>query len=173
MSITMSPKAAAQQAQAEAAAAAEAEPEEKKKGKGKLLVIVVLGAALLGAAAYFMVLKPMLFPPHYKPGQAVPPGKIVSLPQDTINLSDGHLLQVTVALQLTAPAQSSEIDADNPKFLNAELDVFGALTYPDLLDPSGRAAAQAALLAAFQKIAGTSEGAQQVSAIYFTNFIAQ
>ena len=50
-----------------------------------------------------MVLKPMLFPPHYKPGQKVPAGKIMSLPQNTINLSDGHLLQVTVALQLTAP----------------------------------------------------------------------
>jgi flagellar basal body-associated protein FliL len=170
----MSPKAQAQQAEAIAKAAGAEEPEEeKKKGKLKLVLIGVLGAALLGGAAYMMVLKPMLFPPHYKPGQPVPPGKIVTLPQNTINLSDGHLLQVTVALQLTAPAQSSSISEDNPKFLNAELDVFGALTYPDLLDPSGRAAAQAALLKAVQQIAGTSEGAEQVSAIYFTNFIAQ
>src|SRR5580698_1774677 len=115
MTITMSPKAAAQQAEAQARAnGAGEEPEEKKKGKLKLILIVVLGVALLGGAAYMMVLKPMLFPPHYKPGQPVPAGKIISLPQNTINLSDGHLLQVTVALQLTAPAQESAIDNEDP-----------------------------------------------------------
>lgn len=172
MSITMSPKAAAQQAAAQAAVAEEPE-EEKKKGGLKKKLIIVVGVAALGFGAWTMMLKPMLFPPHYKPGQAVPPGKIVSLPSDTINLSDGHLLQVTVALQLTAPAQDSAITEDNPKFLNSELEIFGALTYQDLLTPAGRAAAQATLLTAFQKIAGLSEGAQQVSAVYFTSFVAQ
>jgi flagellar FliL protein len=168
MTATMSPKAAAPAPTADGE-----EPEAPKKRTGKKLVIIVLAVLLLGGGAYTMVLKPMLFPPHYKPGQPVPAGKIVSLPSDTINLVDGHLLQLTVALQLTAPAQSSAIDDDDPKFLNAELDVFGALTYPDLLSPAGRAAAQAALLQQFQRIAGTSEGAQQVSAVYFTSFVAQ
>ncbi|MDA8293724.1 MAG: flagellar basal body-associated FliL family protein [Actinomycetota bacterium] len=149
-----------------------AEGATKKGGAKKLLIIVVAAVVVLGAA-FELVLKPMLFPPHYRPGQPVPAGQIVSLPQNTINLSDGHLLQVTVALQLTAPASPTAIAKDDPKFLNAELTVFGALTQPDLLNPAGRTAAQAALLQAFQQIAGTSEGAQQISAIYFTNFITQ
>ncbi len=150
----------------------EAGPEEAKKGTKKFLILVV-GAVVLLGAAYSMVLKPMLFPPHYKPGQPVPNGKIEALPANTINLSDGHLLAVTVALQLTAPAKTATITTDSPKFLNAELTIFGALTYPDLLSPRGRGAAQGALLHLFQHIAGTSEGAQQISAIYFTSFVAQ
>ncbi len=170
MSATMTKAAAA----AEEPTAEGGEPEgEKKKGKGKKMLIIGLGVPLLGFAAWSMVLKPMLFPPHYKPGQPVPAGKIMSLPQNTINLSDGHLLQVTVALQLTAPAQEATLTLEDPKFLNAEIDVFGALTMPDLLNPAGRTAAQASLLAAVQKIAGTSEGAQQVSAVYLTQFVTQ
>jgi flagellar protein FliL len=168
MSMTMDKKAAAGETGAEGEDA-EGEP---KKSKKKLIIIVV-GALVLGFGAWTMVLKPMLFPPHYKAGQKVPAGKIVSLPQNTINLSDGHLLQVTVALQQTAPAETSTLAEDDPKFLNAEIDVFGALTMPDLLNPAGRNAAQAALLAAIQKIAGTSEGAQQISAVYFTSFVTQ
>jgi flagellar basal body-associated protein FliL len=165
----MSGRAAATQ-EAPAAEGTE-EPEEKKKGKK--MIIIVLGVAVLGFAAWTMVLKPMLFPPHYKPGEKVPAGKIMSLPQNTINLSDGHLLQVTVALQLTAPAQQASLTLEDPKFLNAEIDVFGALTMPDLLNPTGREAAQASLLAAVQKIAGHSEGAEQVSAVYLTQFVTQ
>jgi len=153
-------------------AAADEEGGTKKGGIKKLLLILV-ATVIVVAAAYVLVLKPKLYPPHYKPGQHVPAGAIVSLPTNTINLSDGHLLQVTVAMQLTAPAVAAEITKDDPKFLNAELTIFGALTYPDLLDPAGRDAAQQALLALFQHIAGTSEGAQQISAIYFTSFIAQ
>jgi flagellar basal body-associated protein FliL len=162
-------------ATAQGAPAAEGaeEPEEKKKGKTKKMLIIGVGVAVLGFAAWTMVLKPMLFPPHYKPGEKVPAGKIMSLPQNTINLSDGHLLQVTVALQLTAPAQEGSLTLEDPKFLNAEIDVFGALNMPDLLNPTGREAAQASLLAAVQKIAGTSEGAQQVSAVYLTQFVTQ
>ncbi len=172
MTITMSPKAAAQQDAAQAAGEGEEDGEKKKGGLKKKLIILV-GALVLGYGAWSMVLQPMLFPPHYKAGEKVPAGKIVSLPQNTINLSDGHLLQVTVAMQQTAPAETSTLADEDPKFLNAEIDVFGALTMPDLLNPAGREAAQASLLAAFQKIAGTSEGAQQISAIYLTSFVTQ
>jgi flagellar protein FliL len=159
-------------ATAEAAADGGEEPEEKKGGAKKKIIIMV-GALVLGYAAWSMVLQPMLFPPHYKPGQKVPAGKIMSLPQNTINLSDGHLLQVTIALQLTAPAQEATLTLADPKFLNAEIDVFGALTMPDLLNPLGRTAATASLLTACQKIAGLSEGAQQISAVYLTQFVTQ
>ncbi len=171
MTMTMSGKAAA--SAEEPAAEGGEEPEEKKKGKAKKMIIIVLGVAVLGYAAWSMMLKPMLFPPHYKPGEPVPAGKIMSLPQNTIDLSDGHLLQVTVALQLTAPAQQAALTLDDPKFLNAEIDVFGALTMPDLLNPVGRDAAETSLLAACQKIAGNSEGAQQISGVYLTQFVTQ
>jgi hypothetical protein len=70
-------------------------------------------------------------------------------------------------------ADSGGITDDTPKFLNAELNVFGALTYPDLLSPTGRTAAQDALLQSFQTIAGLNEGGEQISALYFTSFVAQ
>jgi flagellar basal body-associated protein FliL len=146
---------------------------EISKGRAKRFLVIAVAGIVVLAAAFLMVVKPMLFPPHYKPGQPVPNGAIVSLPSDTINLVDGHLLQLTVALQLTGPANTTKITAATPKFLNAELTVFGALTDPDLLNPAGRVAAQAALLQLFQHIAGTSEGAQQISALYFTSFIVQ
>lgn len=148
----------------------EAGAETKKKSKKKLLMMVV-GLVLLAGVGYMM--KPSFFPPHYRPGQPVPDGKMLPLSTNTINLSDGHLVQVGVALQLSLPADDKTITADTPKFLNGEITVFGALTYPILLQPAGREGAQANLLKLFQKIAGTRQGAQQIKAVYFTSFVAQ
>jgi flagellar protein FliL len=172
MTATMSGKQASAEETAAAQGGEEGEGEEKKGGLKKKLIIFLV-VALVGFGAYSKVIKPKFFPPHYKPGQTVPAGKILSLGQNTINLSDGHLLQVSVALQLTEPAAMAKLTDEEPEFENAEIDVFGALTMPDLLDPAGREAAQASLLTALQKIAGTSEGAQQISAVYFTSFVTQ
>ena len=40
----------------------------------------------------------------YRPGQPVPAGPVVSLGTVTVALSDGHLVQATIALQMTKPA---------------------------------------------------------------------
>jgi flagellar basal body-associated protein FliL len=49
----------------------------------------------------------------------------------------------------------------------------GNESYGDLLPASGRAALRATLLGNYQKILGTSEGAQVVSGVYFTSFVLQ
>lgn len=140
-----------------------------KKSKKKLIIIAVVVLLLVGYEA-----KSMLIKPHYKPGQAVPAGKILPLDQLTVNLSDGHLVQAAISLQLTVVANSSTIGNDLPKFDDAAINVLGAQTFNDLLKPGQREALKAQMLTAFQKIAGTVDGAaQQISAIYYTGFVLQ
>jgi flagellar protein FliL len=143
---------------------------EPKKSKKKLIIISVVLLLLVGFVAKKEFLKP-----HFKPGQTVPAGVIDStIGQLTINLSDGHLAQVTVAMQLSKVAAPKKIDLDVPRFEDAITTVFGDQTYTGLLAPAGRLAAKAEILKLCQKIAGTVDGAaQQVTAIYFTGFVIQ
>ena len=144
--------------------------EPPKKSKKKLIIIVLVLVLLVGGYEA----KSMLFKTVYKPGQKVPDGKIFPLDQLTITLSDGHQLQVTPALQLTAVATSSTISSDMPKFDDDANTVFGTMSYKQLLDPSGKETARKQLLADFQKMVGTVDGAaQQISAVYFQTWTMQ
>lgn len=142
----------------------------KKKSKKKP-VKPVAAVVLLLVVGY--VVKGKVMKPHYKPGEKVPAGKVVPLSQVTTNLSDGHLAQVTVNLQLTAPASSKLVTKDEPEMVAAIVSYLGHQTYGGLLAPSGRSRMQASLLHSFQQELGTSEGAQQVSAVYLTGFVLQ
>ncbi len=142
---------------------------DKAPGKGKILLIAALAVIVL-AGAGFAGLKILQKPPHHGPPV---PGKIISLPQETLNLSDGYLLQVTVAMQATTTANTKLIATDQPQLLNAEIMILGGFSYPELLAPGGKAAAQAKLLASFQKILGPSSGQTQVLAILFTSFVME
>lgn len=146
--------------------AAEAPP---KKSKKKLFIILAVVLLAVGYEA-----KSMLIKPHYKPGQAVPNGKILPMDQLTVNLSDGHLVQAAISLQLTAVANSSTIGTDLPKFDDAAISVLGQQNFHDLLNPAQRETLKAQMLTQFQKIAGTVDGAaEQISAIYYTGFVIQ
>lgn len=148
-------------------------PEEggkKKGGKKKLLIVVAVLLVVVGV--YFVKFRS--HPVVYKPGQPVPPGKVTSLGTLTVNTADGHLVQVGIDLQLTKPAQTKTVSADQPQLRNAAILDLGQQTYTGLLAPSGRAALQKQLLTSFQQVLGTVDGAApQVSAVYFTNFILQ
>lgn len=150
-------------------AASDAKAEAKpKKSKKKLVIILVLVLLVGGFEAKSMLLKT-----HYKPGQAVPLGTILPLDQLTVNLSDGHLVQASISLQLTAVASKS-VANDIPRFDDAAITILGEQTYESLLAPGGRAAVKAGILKQIQTILGTVDGAaQQVSAIYFTSFVIQ
>ena len=141
--------------------------EKPKKSKKKLIIIVVV--LLVGA----YVAKGMLITTHYKKGQQAPAGQIAPLDQLTVNMSDGHLVQTTIDIQLTTVANTKTISADLPLYDDAAIATIGNETYAGLLAPGGRAALKSQLLAAFQKIAGTAEGAQQVSAVYFVGLVVQ
>ncbi|HXQ74906.1 MAG TPA: flagellar basal body-associated FliL family protein [Acidimicrobiales bacterium] len=138
-----------------------------KKSKKKLIIIMVV-LLLVGFEAKSMLLKP-----HYKPGQAVPLGAILPLDQLTVNMSDGHLVQASISLQLTKVAAKTAT-LDVPRFDDAAITVLGAETYDALLAPGGRTEAKAAILSLDQKILPPVDGAaEQVSAVYFTSFVVQ
>lgn len=149
---------------------AAAEPEAPKKSKKKMFIIIAVVVLLIGGYEA----KSMLLKTVYKPGQKVPLGKILPLDQLTVNLSDGHLVQASISLQLTAVASPSSLSSDLPRFDDAAITVLGEQTYHSLLAPGGREAAKAAILKDCQQIAGVVDGAaQQISAVYYTGFVIQ
>ncbi|HUY22919.1 MAG TPA: flagellar basal body-associated FliL family protein [Acidimicrobiales bacterium] len=138
-----------------------------KKSKKKLIIILVV-LLVVGFEAKSMLLKP-----HYKPGQAVPAGTILPLDQLTVNMSDGHLVQASISLQLTTLAAKTT-STDVPRFDDAAITVLGAQTYDQLLAPGGRTSVKAQILKLCQGIAPEVDGAaEQVSAVYFTSFVVQ
>lgn len=147
---------------------AEAKAEKPKKSKKKLVIILVLVLLVGGFEAKSMLLKT-----HYKANQTVPLGTILPLDQLTVNLSDGHLVQASISLQLTAVAAKT-VANDVPRFDDAAITILGEQTYSGLLAPGGRQAVKTELLQRVQKILGPVDGAaQQVSAVYFTSFVIQ
>ena len=138
-----------------------------KKSKKKLIIIVVVLLLVAFEA------KGMLLKPHYKPGQTVPAGAILPLDQLTVNMSDGHLVQASISLQLTKLAAKTT-STDVPRFDDVAITVLGAQTYDQLLAPGGREYVKAEILKLCQKIAPQVDGAaEQVSAVYFTSFVVQ
>lgn len=148
---------------------AAAEGTKKKKSKKKLIMLLVV-LLLFGYEA-----KGKLMKPHYRPGQQVPAGAVYELGSTTIttNLSDGHLAQIGISLQLTKAANLKLLNTDQPELTNSTIKILSAQTYNSLLGPAGRAQLSESLLSAFQQDLGRSEGAQQVTAVYFTAFVLQ
>jgi flagellar FliL protein len=139
-----------------------------KKSKKKMIIIVVVVLLIGGFEAKSMLLKTT-----YKPGQTVPLGTILPLDQLTVNMSDGHLVQASISLQMTKVA-SKTATTDVPRFDDAAITVLGAETYDALLAPGGRTTAKAEILGLVQKILKPVDGAaEQVSAVYFTSFVVQ
>lgn len=154
------------------AAQLQPKPEPKKKGKGKVLVIALLLVVVLGGG-YFAKSK-LLKPPEYAKGQPVPNGSVFSLGTVTVNTVGGQYAQAAIVLQLTKPASEKVVGEQAVELKNAAIGDISGWTYTRLLHPATRVALQRQLLVSFQKILGTVDGAaQQVSAVYFTNFIVQ
>ncbi|HVC25820.1 MAG TPA: flagellar basal body-associated FliL family protein [Acidimicrobiales bacterium] len=166
-----------------AAAAPEPEPSGRKakKAKGKeadaggkkkkpikpiLLVVVLL---LVG-----YVVKGKVVKPHYGPKDPVPPGAIFDLPTSvTTNLPDGHLAQIAMSLQLTKVGSAKVVTKDTSEIMNTAVQIVGSQTYSGLLSVHGRVVVKQEILKAIQQELGTTDGAQQVSAVYFTSFVVQ
>ncbi len=166
-------------------AAEEPEPAGKGKGKGKkgdkggeeggkkkkpvkpiALAVLVL---LVGYVAKGKIMKP-----HYGPHNPVPAGVIYDFPESvTVNLPDGSLAQIAISLQLTKVGSVKTATKDNSELMGNAVQIIGADSYQTLLSPAGRIALQRALLRSFQQVFGQSEGAQEVSAVYFTSYVLQ
>ncbi len=152
-----------------AAKAAEGDSGEKAKKKKPIKPIIMVLVLLLVAH----VVMGKVIKPHYRPGAKVPAGAIVDLGSITTNLADGHLAQVAVSMQTTVAASSKQVDKLTPELIGSTVSVLGGETYAELLPAAGRAALRRDLLRIFQHELGPNEGAQQVSAVYFTSFVLQ
>ena len=119
MAVSISGPGTRQSTSSSSGAKGQVVDEEKPKSKKKLLIIVI-AVVLLLAIGYLGVTKVIMKPvPHYGPNNPPANTTTYSLPSETLNLADGSLLQVTVALQLTAAANAKSISAFNPQLENA------------------------------------------------------
>ncbi len=155
---------------AKGGAAAPGDDDAAKKKK-KLRTRIIAAVVLLLVAGY--VAKGQLLKPHYGPGKPPPAGAIVSLGSVTTNLSDGHLAQIAVSLQLTAAANAKLEAQRSPALVGSTVSIRGQQTYSGLLAPGGRSHLAALLLRSYQQVLGTNEGGEQVSKVYFTSFVLQ
>lgn len=143
---------------------------ETKKRKGKLLGIVGVVVVLMVAGGGYVVMQRA---GAHKGPVAPQPGPMRSLPTTTLNLQDGHLLQIGLDYQLTAAADTKADGAEEPALINLEIEDLSKLTYADLLTPAGKEAAQAQLEAAFRSVLDKKGMPEQLYAIYYTTFVMQ
>jgi flagellar basal body-associated protein FliL len=141
------------------------------KGKRKLVVAALLALVVVAAAGFAM--KGKLASPHYRPGTLAPDGSVYGLPQLTTNLSDGHLVQIGLSLQLSSVANPKAVAADEAHLVDVSLDVLGHETSTALLAPGGKTQLKAALLGAYRSVLGPKDGVPQVNGVYFTSFLVQ
>lgn len=139
--------------------------------KKKPIKPIMLGVLLL-LVAYEV--KGKVMKPHYGPKNPVPAGAIFDFPASvTTNLPDGSLAQISLSLQLTKVGSTKMITKDTSELVGTAVQIIGKDSYATLLSTPGRVALQASLLHAFQAELGLTEGAQQVSAVYFTSYVVQ
>lgn len=156
---------------------AAAEGDESGKSGRLKIVGMAVGFVLLGAVVG----------PKVAGGSAAPPaatgdtttttveGPVVVLDAVTLNLTDGHLLQVGLALEIDPKAEASAqpVDDTDPtkgyaKAIDATIDVLGNESMESLSAPGGRAAAKTALEAELAKV---SDG--KIVGVYFHQFVMQ
>lgn len=143
-----------------------------KKKKTKLIIGLVVVLALVGFKEKGMFIKP-----HYTAAHPAPNGTVYPLPTTnpfTVTTADGHTVQTDVALELTTVASTKTLTADEPAIEAIVVSVLGSMTYAELLPPSGRQAAAAAILTRIQQLLGPVDGSPQVTKVLFTGtFVLQ
>jgi flagellar basal body-associated protein FliL len=145
-------------------------PKRAKKKSRKLLVVlmaVVLVAAF--GADKFLLSK------GHKPLHALP-GAVVRLPETTLNLSDGQLLQVALAVQLQKGigGKSGSLPAwEIAKMEDEEITLLSSFSEVTLLSSSGKAKAMSGLLGEFRSVVGPGPVGPGVMDVYYTDFVMQ
>lgn len=149
-------------------AAAPAETTDAPKRGKKKLVMIVVPVLLAVVAAWYFVLGPGSgkTEAEEKPKE-VKPGAVVALEPITMNLVDGRLLKVGLALQLPLePAAEEEVSGSVA--LDEAIAFLGEHTYQQLAAPAGRQAAKAELS---KRVAKRYH--DEVMEVYFTEFVMQ
>lgn len=147
------------------------EPEEGtekgtgKKGKSKVKLIGVAVVTLLVAGGAYMFL---LAPKKATAASAKPkpvPGAVIPLDPIYINLTDGHVLQLRLALQAVKTATEPP---DGSKALDLAISELSNRKIVEFSSDAGREKAKATLVAAVSK---AYDG--DVMDVYFTTFVMQ
>lgn len=152
-------------------------PKKPKATGPKRFIKPVIGVLVLAFVAHTAEGK--FVKPHYSTAHPAPNGAIIALVNSagtgtiTTNLSDGHLVQLQVSLQMSSVGSSKSEAKEEDALLGATINLLGNDTYNQLLAASGRAQLQSQLLGNYQRILGKSEGAQEVTGVYFTSFVLQ
>lgn len=158
---------------------AKSEDKDAKAGKGKAIGLAV-GFAVLGAVA-----GPKLLGTGAAPAGATEDtttttaaGPVIVLDPVTLNLADGHMLQVGLALELSPDVESGgghgEAPADDDptkgyaKALDATIGVLGEQSMDALSAPGGRERAKAALEGVLHDL---YHG--EIVGVYFHQFVMQ
>lgn len=177
--------------------AAKTEPQEaKKKSKFRIVIPIALMVVGMGSGGYFSVLAPKQAAAEAAAASTtteVHVGKIVRLAPITMNLSDGHILKVGLAMQMIAEPKEEELNALvgveasskkeeggakeaesatmtlgglESKALDVMISELGSSNFETLSSPEGRAHAKKLLA---ERIVESYEG--DVVEVYFTDFV--
>jgi flagellar basal body-associated protein FliL len=144
-------------------------PKPKKSKKKRLMVLIVAVVVAAFAADKFVLSK------KPKPTKAVP-GTVVLLPETTLNLADGSLLQVKLAIELQkgVGGKSGSLPAwQVARIEDDEITTLSGFSQATLLSSGGKAKAMTDLLNEFRAIAGPGPVGPAVMAVYYTDFVMQ
>lgn len=141
------------------APASESPAGDQKSGRGKLFKRIGVFVAIvgLGAAAWFFLLRS-------DPNAEPKPGEVLTLPNQQINLAQGHYLSVGIALQLVEGTSK----LDGSKALDATIETFSNKPLSELALPEQREALKQQLT---EELKVRYDDA--VMEIYFTQFVTQ
>jgi flagellar protein FliL len=174
MALGKKKKAKADAAETTEAAEAEGAPAPAKRSKGSIAVPIaclavgaLLGPKVLGTQGAAGAAAAPAAPVE----QEVELGEVVVLDPVTVNLADGRVLKVGVALQLTAEAKHAKAEKDDPTkgyapALDAVLDTLGRHSMAELVEPDGRDRAKVALVERLEEL---THG--DVVDVYFHQFV--
>ena len=135
------------------------------RGRKKLL-LAVIPCVLAAVAAWFMFLGPGAVSAEEVAPEAPELGEVVALDPITMNLADGRLLKVGVALQVVLEPKEAEVTGSVA--LDETISFLGEHTYEQLSNPAARAATKKEL---GKRVSERYHG--DVVDIYFTEFVMQ
>lgn len=143
---------------------------KQRKRNPKVIVVAILVVVVVALVADKFVLSK-----KHKPTKAVP-GAVVSLPETTLNLSDGSLLQVKLVLELQkgVGSKSGSLPAwAIARIEDEEISTLSGFAETTLLSAHGKAEAMAELLSEFRSVVGPGPVGPGVMAVYYTDFVMQ
>lgn len=134
-------------------------------GRKKLILIAVPLIAVM--AGWYFLLGPGAGGGAEPVAKAPEPGEVLSLEPITMNLADGRLLKVGLALQVVA-SPSSGHEVTGAVALDEAIAYLGGRTYAELVSPAARQAAKDELS---KRVAVRYH--HDVLEVYFTEFVMQ